>query len=72
MHGISDKVSQICNLYIKLSTHISMINHEKNNKGLFRHRRTAYILWAGKDIIFVCLISSVRLIFTIPDILPES
>lgn len=56
MHGI-DKVSQICNLYIKLSTHISMINHEKkNNKGLFRHRRTAYILWAGKDIIFVCLI----------------
>lgn len=28
MHGI-DKVSQICNLYIKLSTHISMVNHEK-------------------------------------------
>lgn len=49
MHGI-DKVSQICILYIKLSTHISMINHEKNNKGVFRHKSTAYILWAGKDI----------------------
>lgn len=69
MHGI-DKVSQICSPYIKLSTHISMINYEKN-KGVFRHRCTAYFL--GWQRLYLGVSDSfVGLIFRIPDILPES